>query len=70
MPESTDRLDLTGKANADYAGDGVYVVNLGWAIELRANDPRNPSDTITLEPSVLEAINRIVKRWKEANHAA
>ena len=62
----TDRTDLTDSANADYAGDGVYVVNLGWAIELRANDPRNPSDTIVLEPSVLEAVNRIAKRWKEA----
>jgi len=62
----SDRTDLTDSANADYAGDGVYVVNLGWAIELRANDPRNPSDTIVLEPSVLEAVNRIAKRWKEA----
>ena len=47
----------------DYAGDGVYVKNLGWAIELRANDPEDPSDTICLEPSVLEAVNRIAKRW-------
>ena len=62
----SDRTDLTDSANADYAGDGVYVVNLGWAIELRANDPRNPSDTICLEPSVLEAVNRIAKRWKDA----
>ena len=62
--------DLTDRNKADYAGDGVYVVNVGYAIELRANDPRNPSDTIVLELSTLEAINRIVKRWKEANHAA
>ena len=61
----SDRTDLTNSANADYAGDGVYVVNLGWAIELRANDPRSPSDTIVLEPSVLEAVNRIAKRWEE-----
>ena len=63
MPESTDRTDLTNPANADYAGDGVYAVNLGWAIELRANDPRNPTDSIVLEPNVLQAINRIAKRW-------
>ena len=62
----TDRTDLTNPANADYAGDGVYVVNLGWAIELRANDHLHPTDTIVLEPSVLEAINRIAKRWMEA----
>ena len=61
--------DLTDRNKADYAGDGVYVVNVGYAIELRANDPRNPSDTIVLEVQTLEAINRIVKRWKEANHA-
>ena len=62
----SDRTDLTNSANADYAGDGVYVVNLGWAIELRANDHLHPTDTIVLEPSVLEAINRIAKRWKDA----
>jgi len=62
--------DLTDRNKADYAGDGVYVVNLGWAIELRLNDPRNPSDTIVLEVQTLEAINRIVKRWKEAKHDA
>jgi len=56
-------MDLSDSRFADYAGDGVYVINLGWAIELRANDPRNPTDTIYLEPEVLEAINRIAKRW-------
>jgi len=60
----SDRLDLTDSANADYAGDGVYVVNLGYAVELRTNDPRNPTDTIVLEPSVLKAVNRIAKRWE------
>ena len=55
--------DLTNPQKADYAGDGVYAVNLGWAIELRANDPRNPTDSIVLEPNVLQAINRIAKRW-------
>jgi len=62
----SDRTDLTNSANADYAGDGVYVVNLGWAIELRANNVRNTERSICLEPSVLEAVNRIAKRWKDA----
>jgi len=61
--------DLTNPQKADYAGDGVYVINLGYAIELRANDPRNPTDTIVLDPTRLEAVNRIAKRWKEANCA-
>jgi len=56
-------IDYTDSMQADYAGNGVYAINTGWAIELRANDPRNPTDTITLEPSVLAAINRIAKRW-------
>ena len=55
--------DLTNPQKADYAGDGVYVINLGYAIELRANDPRNPSDKIFLDPTILKAINRIAKRW-------
>jgi|GEM_PF-2373556 len=57
-------MDLTDSKQADYAGDGVYVINLGWAIELRANDPRDPTDTIYLEPEVLAALNRIAKRWE------
>ena len=62
--EMPDGIDLTNTEQADYAGDGVYVINLGWAIELRANDPRNPTDTIVLEPLVLAALNRIAERWK------
>lgn len=48
---------------ADYAGDGVYVINLGDMIELRANDHENPTDRIALEPQVLEGLLRILKRW-------
>jgi len=59
-------MDWTDSNQVGYAGDGVYVINLGWAIELRTNDPRDPTDTITLEPLVLEALNRIANRWKEA----
>jgi len=48
---------------AEYAGDGVYVINHGHAIELRANDHENPTDRITLEPQVFKAILRIANRW-------
>ena len=46
---------------ADYAGDGVYMEFTGYDIVLRANDHRNPTDTIHLEKDVLEAIIRFAK---------
>jgi len=58
-------IDYTNNMQADYAGDGVYVINNGYGIELRANDHLHPTDTITLEPSVLEAINKIAERWNQ-----
>lgn len=56
MAESKDR---------DYIGDGVYVVYDGYGVELRANDPDQPSDTIYLEPYVLESLNRFYERMTE-----
>ena len=52
----------------DYMGDGVYAVELDYGIELRANDHRADrcTDTIVLEPEVLEAIVRFAKRVEEA----
>ena len=50
---------------SDYLGDGVYVSFDGYSIILKANDFRNPTDTIVLEPSVLEALNRYVQRIKD-----
>ncbi len=49
----------------DYLGDGVYVEYNGYAFVLKANDHRNPTDTIELEPSVLEALYRFASRVKE-----
>ena len=46
----------------DYLGDGLYAKFDGYQIELRANDFNNPTDTVYLEPAVLEALNRFTKR--------
>ena len=63
MPFPDEPLDYQDTNVADYAGDGVYVINLGFCVELRANDHENPTDTIALEPQVLEGLLRILKRW-------
>jgi len=48
--------------NQDYIGDGVYVEYDGEGIMLKANDHLDPTDTIYLEPNVLEALIRFAKR--------
>jgi hypothetical protein len=47
---------------ADYIGDGVYVIFDGYDIWLHANDPNNPTDRICLEPSVLQGLMRFAAR--------
>ena len=49
----------------DYMGDGVYVVFDGYGIELRANDHKNPTDTIYLEPEVFKNLVNFDKKMKE-----
>ena len=44
-----------------YLGDGVYVEFDGFGIILKANDHRNPTDTIALEPEVFNSLVRWVK---------
>ena len=56
-------LDYTDRMVADYAGDGVYVINLGHTIELRVGHHENPTDRIELEPHVLDNMLRILQRW-------
>jgi hypothetical protein len=48
----------------DYIGDGVYVVWDGVGIELRANSHDCPTDTIYLEPKVIDNLNIFIKRMK------
>jgi len=50
--------------NVDYLGDGVYSIYDGFGIWLHTNDHKHPTDRIYIEPSVLEALNRFVKRME------
>ena len=45
-----------------YLGDWVYVEFDGYEFILRANDFYNLSDTIYLEPEVLEALKKYTRR--------
>jgi hypothetical protein len=54
-----------GYEKADYLGDGVYAIYDGFGIWLHANDHKNPTDKIYLEPSVLNALNNFNKRMEE-----
>lgn len=58
---------MENNEHRDYMGDGVYIEWDGYAYWLRANDHRDGfcTDKICLEPSVLNAINRFVKRIEE-----
>ncbi|MCK5018275.1 MAG: hypothetical protein KAS32_14555 [Candidatus Peribacteraceae bacterium] len=42
--------------NHTYLGDGVYVEFTGWSVVLKANSHTNPTDTIELEHSVIQAL--------------
>lgn len=46
-----------------HLGDGVYAKYDGFGIELRANNPVNPTDVVYLEPSVLSMLNMFNERW-------
>ena len=48
---------------AVYLGDGVYVKVDDWGtVVLMANSHINPTDTITLEPAVLRALMKLIKK--------
>jgi len=43
---------------ASYLGDGVYAIFDGYGIWLHANNHKNPTDKVYLEPSVLESLKQ------------
>ena len=45
----------------EHLGDGVYALYDSLGIWLHANDHKNPTDKIYLEPSVLRNLNRFAK---------
>jgi len=53
--------DIVDGKPASYLGDGVYALFDGYGIWLHANDHKNPTDKVYLEPSVLESLNRFAK---------
>lgn len=52
----------------DYLGDGVYAIHDGFGIWLYANDLKNPTDKIYIEPDVLDALNGFSQRAKELSN--
>uniref|UniRef100_A0A6H1ZCN5 Uncharacterized protein n=1 Tax=viral metagenome TaxID=1070528 RepID=A0A6H1ZCN5_9ZZZZ len=57
-----EMIDYHGKqVPATYCGDGVYAIFDGLGIWLHANDHKNPTDKIYLEPSVIESLNDFIK---------
>ena len=60
-----DIIEFQGqKVPASYLGDGVYAIYDGYGIWLHANDHKNPTDRIYLEPQVMEALDRFRKEVK------
>ena len=55
---------MSTNGNKDYLGDGVYADFDGFGITLTAENGVTVSDTIYLEPQVLEALNRYAERMK------
>lgn len=45
----------------EYLGDGIYASWDGFQIALKANHPEYPTDTVYLDPSVVEAFERFRK---------
>jgi len=57
-----DIIEFQGqKVPASYLGDGVYAIYDGYGIWLHANDHKNPTDRIYLEPQVMEVLDRFRK---------
>lgn len=46
----------------EYLGDGAYVTWNGYALEVKANDHLNPTDTVTLGQHEITALVRFAKR--------
>jgi len=49
----------------DYLGDSVYAEDEGGVIILTTENGFGPSNTIVLEPEVLEALKRFAERMKK-----
>ena len=63
MPQQPQSKDLTDSTRALYLGDGLYIINDGFGVQLLANDPREPTDTVVLEPETIQRFIQVLKRW-------
>jgi len=54
-------VDKIPSEHMTYLGDGAYAIFDGEGIWLHANDHKNPTDRVYLEPSVLNSLLRFVK---------
>lgn len=53
------------KVPASYLGDGLYAIFDGYGIWLHANDHKNPTDRVFLEPGVFQSLVAFEKESKE-----
>lgn len=49
----------------DYLGDSVYASHDGYSLTLTTENGYGPSNTIILEPEVVEAMHRFLNRVKK-----
>ena len=55
-------IDFEGaKRPATHLGDSVYAIFDGFGIWLHANDHKNPTDRVYLEPDILDGLIRFNK---------
>lgn len=52
---------MTRQVEPIYLGDGVYAIFDGYVVELRANDPVNPTDRMFLDDNTLSEFLRYIK---------
>ena len=48
--------------NLEYLGDGVYAEYDGYQIKLLVNDPKQPTDTVYIEPDTLDSLNHYANK--------
>jgi len=49
------------KPTTHYLGDGLYCEIDSYGLTLKANDPMHPTDTVYLEPAVLNSLLNLLK---------
>ena len=55
---------MTMSDKISYLGDGLYCLFDGYQIELRANDPKKPTDRVFLDPYVMNALMLYIEQCK------